>query len=113
MSVLAERLICAGLERGAAGRLEAAALPALVAAVQEALDARTRQTEERLAKLLVRNVIASDTARRLLFAHMAKQWGGAEHIRQVHDSARTAAIHALRERGWVAALRLDIEELSE
>jgi hypothetical protein len=43
---------------------------------------------------------------------MAKQWGGAEQIRPVHDSAKLASINALRERGWAAALRLDIDDAS-
>ena len=77
-----------------------------------ALDEQARHAEDRLAKLLTRNIIASDTTRRLLFAHMARQWGGGEQIRQAHDSARTASINALRERGWAAALRLDVEELA-
>jgi len=47
------------------------------------------------------------------FAHMVRQWGGVEQIRQAHESARTASINALREHGWVAALRLDAEELTE
>ncbi len=110
---LAERFIRKGLEAGAARQLEETALPALADAVRLALEDHARQTEDRLAKLLTRNIIASDTTRRLLFAHMARQWGGAEGIRQAHESARTASINALRERGWVAALRLDAEELAE
>jgi hypothetical protein len=110
---LAERFIREGLEDGAAHQLEESALPALTAAVRVALAEERRQTEERLARLLTRAIIASDTTRRLLFAHMARQWGGAEQIRPVHDSARTAAIDALRERGSPAALRLDVEELAE
>jgi hypothetical protein len=110
---LAERFIRKGLEGGAARQLEDAALPALTAAVRMALEDHARQTEDRIAKLLTRNIITSDTTRRLLFAHMARQWGGGDQIRYAHDSARTASINALRERGWIAALRLDAEELVE
>jgi hypothetical protein len=110
---LAERLIHAGLESGSAQQLEETGLPLLAETVRVALDEYARQSEERLAKLLTRNIIASDTTRRLLFAHMARQWGGGEQIRQAHDSARTASINALRERGWVAAIQLDVEELGE
>ena len=110
---LAERLISAGLQQGAVRQLQETALPQLAEAVRLALEEHARHTEDRLAKLLTRNIIASDTTRRLLFAHMARQWGGGEQIRQAHDSARTASINALRERGWVAALRLDVEELAE
>ena len=80
--------------------------------MRAALEEHARHTEDRLAKLLTRDIIASDTTRRLLFAGMAKQWGG-EAVRPVHDSARTAAINALKERGWAAALRLDVEDLGE
>ena len=110
---LAERLIYAGLQHGAARQLQETALPQIAETVRLALDDHARQSEDRLAKLLTRNIIASDTTRRLLFAHMARQWGGGEQIRQAHESARTASINALRERGWLAALRLDIEELAE
>jgi hypothetical protein len=113
LSLLAERLIHAGLEQSAVRRMEETALPAIAETVRTAMDEHARQTEDRLAKLLTRNIIASDTTRRLLFAHMARQWGGGEQIRQAHDSARTASIDALRERGWMAALRLDVEELAE
>jgi hypothetical protein len=105
-----ERYIRLGREQRAAQSLGEAASAMLAEAVRTALDDHARQTEDRLAKLLTRTIIASDTTRRLLFAHMAKQWGGAEAIRQVHDSARTASINALRERGWVAALQLDTQE---
>src|SRR5207302_1035512 len=105
LSLLAERLIDAGLEQSAVRRMEETALPAIAETVRTAMDEHARQTEDRLAKLLTRNIIASDTTRRLLFAHMARQWGGGEQIRQAHDSARTASIDALRERGWMAALR--------
>jgi hypothetical protein len=107
---LAERLIRVGLEGGAARQLEETALPALAEAVRFALEEWERRSADRLAKLLVRNLIASDTTRRLLFSHMAKQWGGAEQIRPVHDAAKVASINALRERGWAAALRLDVDE---
>lgn len=110
---LAERLIHVGLQRGAVRQIEDTAFPLLAEAVRVALEEHARHTEDRLAKLLTRNIITSDTTRRLLFAHMAKQWGGGEGIRQAHDSARTASVNALRERGWVAALRLDVEELGE
>jgi len=110
---LAERLISAGLQRGAIRQLEDTALPQLAEAIRVALEEHARHSEDRLAKLLTRTIITSDTTRRLLFAHMAKQWGGGEGIRQAHDSARTASINALRERGWAAALRLDVEELGE
>lgn len=110
---LAERLIRAGLTQTTAQHLEAAALPALAETVRAALAEHAQHSEDRLARLLTRGIIASDTTRRLLFAHMARQWGGAEQIRTVHDSARTASINALRERGWLAALRLDGEELAE
>jgi len=109
---LAERLIRDGLQREAARQLEGAALPQLADAVRAALEEHARHTEDRLAKLLVRSIIAGDTTRRLLFAQMARQWG-AEAVRPVHDSARTAAISALKERGWAAALRLDAEETGE
>src|SRR5690348_4559566 len=81
-SELIERLISTSLEAGAARQLEATALPALADTVRMVLDEHSRRTEDRLAKLLTRNIIASDTTRRLLFAHMARQWGGAEQIRQ-------------------------------
>jgi hypothetical protein len=110
---LAERLIYAGLQQGAVRNQEEAALPLLAEAVRVALDEHARLTEDRLAKLLTRSIITSDTTRRMLFAHMAKQWGGGEQIQLAHDSARTASINALRERGWIAALRLDIEEPDE
>jgi hypothetical protein len=110
---LAERLIYVGLQRGAIQQLEDTALPQLAEATRLALEEHARHTEERLAKLLARNIIISDTTRRLLYAHMARQWGGGEAIRQAHDSARTASINALRERGWAATLRLDVEGLDE
>ena len=110
---LAERLIRTGLAKATAQQLETTALPVLADTLRAALEEQAQRTEDRLAKLLTRSIIASDTTRRLLFAHMARQWGGAEGIRQVHDSARTASIDALRERGWLAALRLDAEELGE
>jgi hypothetical protein len=113
VSDLAERLIDAGLERGALGRLEETALPALAETVRVVLEEQSRLSEDRLAKLLTRAIITSDTTRRLVFAHMAKQWGGGEQMRLVHESARTASINALRERGWVAALQLDTEDLGE
>jgi hypothetical protein len=109
---LAERLIRGGLERGAVRQLEETALPALAEAVRVALEEHERHSVDRLAKLLVRNLIASDTTRRLLFSHMARQWGGAEQIRPVHDAAKLASINALRDRGWAAALRLDIADAS-
>jgi len=111
-SELAERILRADLERGAVRQLEGTALPQLAEAVRAALEEHARHTEDRLAKLLVRNIIASDTTRRLLFAQMAKQWGG-EAVRPVHDSARNAAIDALRERGWAAALRLDVDQAAD
>jgi hypothetical protein len=110
---LAERLIRVGLERGAARQLEETALPALAEAVRVALQEHERRSVDRLAKLLVRNLIACDTTRRLLFSHMAKQWGGAEVIRPVHEAAKVASINALRERGWTATLRLDIDDASQ
>jgi hypothetical protein len=73
-----ERFIRSGLEAGATNQLEKTALSNLVKAVRAALDDHAHQSEERLAELLARNTIASDTARRLLFAHMARQWGGGE-----------------------------------
>jgi hypothetical protein len=97
MCELAERLIRTGLSPASAPRGESAALPS---ALRTALEEQARRTEERLAKLLVRSIVASDTTRRLLFAHMARRWGGADAIQPVHDSARTASINALRERGW-------------
>ena len=112
-SELIERYVRAGMQRASLRQIEEQALPLLTEAVRVALDDHARQTEERLAKLLTRTIIASDTTRRLLFAHMARQWGGSEQIRQAHESARTASINALRERGWVAALRLDVEDLAE
>ena len=93
--------------------MEETALPHLAEALRVALAEQARRSEDRLAKLLTRTIISSDTTRRLLFAHMARQWGGGEQIRQAHESARTASINALRERGWAAALRLDAEELGE
>lgn len=110
---LAERFIRTGLAQTAVQSVDMDTNPAHTEALRAVLADQARQTEDRLAKLLTRNIIASDTTRRLLFAHMARQWGGGEQIRQAHDSARTASINALRERGWVAALRLDIEELAE
>lgn len=110
ISVLTERMIRAGLEEAAVRQLEDASLAAVVDAVRVTLAEYANQREDRLAKLLVRNIIASDTTRRLLFAHMARQWGGAEQIRLAHDSARTASINALRERGWNDALPADSEE---
>ena len=112
-SELVERCVSAGLQRTSLRQMEETALPALAEAVRLALEDHNRQTEDRLAKLLARTIITSDTTRRLLFAHMAKQWGGSEQIQLAHDSARTASINALRERGWIAALRLDIEEPAE
>ena len=110
---LAERLIAAGLRHGAVHQLEETALPLLAEAVRVALEDFARHTEDRLAKLLARNIITSDTTRRLLYTHMARQWGGGEQIRPALESARTASINALRERGWAAALRLDVEDLSQ
>jgi hypothetical protein len=110
---LAERLIRAGLQAGAARQVEETALPLVAEAVRLALEERARATEDRLAKLLVRDILASDTTRRLLFAHMVRQWGEVEQIRQAHESARTASINALREHGWLAALRVDAEEWTE
>jgi hypothetical protein len=110
---LAERLIRVGLHGSAARQVEETALPLVAEAVRVALEERARSTEDRLAKLLVRDILASDTTRRLLFAHMVRQWGEVAQIRQVHESARTASINALREHGWVAALRLDAEEWAE
>jgi hypothetical protein len=109
-SELAERLIRAGLERGAARQMEDTAMPAIVQAVLAALDEHERRGTDRLAKLLVRSIVAGDTTRRLLFAHMARRWGGADAIHQVHEAARLGAINALRDRGWAAALRLDIDD---
>jgi hypothetical protein len=110
---LAERFIRVGLEQGALRQVEDTALPQLAEAVRMALEDYARHTEDRLARLLARNIITSDTTRRLLYTHMAKQWGGGELIRPVLESARTASINALRERGWAAALRLDVEDLSQ
>jgi hypothetical protein len=110
---LAERFISAGLQHGAVQQLEETALPLLAEAVRVALEDVARHTEDRLAKLLARNIVTSDTTRRLLFTHMARQWGGGEQIRPVLESARTASINALREHGWAAALRLEGEDLSQ
>jgi hypothetical protein len=111
VSTLTEYLIRAGLEHGAARQLEETALPVLADTIRAVLEDHAHHMEERLAKLLARNVLICDTTRRLLFAHMARQWGGAEKIRATHDSACTASVNALREKGWAAALRLDAEDL--
>jgi hypothetical protein len=110
---LAERLIRTGLTQATAYQFEATALPLFADAVRAALAEQAKHNEDRMAKLLTRTIIISDTTRRLLFAHMARQWGGAAQIRQAHESARTASINALRERGWAAAVRLDVEDLGE
>ena len=65
---LAERLIRTGLQGSAARQVEETALPLVAEAVRVALEERARATEDRLAKLLVRGILASDTTRRLLFA---------------------------------------------
>src|SRR4051794_793536 len=98
LSVLAERLLLTGLEATATEQLEATLLPALGEVLKGTLDDHLHRQEDRLAKLLTRAILASDTTRRLLYAHMAKQWG-AEQVRPVHEGARTAAINGLREKG--------------
>jgi hypothetical protein len=112
ISELAERFIRAGLERGAARTLEETALPAVAEAVRLALEAQARRSEERLAKLLTGAILTGDITRRLVFASLVQQWGR-EQIQPVHDAARTAAIDALRQKGWAAALRLDVEDVLE
>ena len=108
-SELIERCVRAGLEAGAARQLEESSLPLLAEVVHAALEDHDRRAEDRLARLLVRSIVAADTTRRLLFTYLARQWG-ADATRQVLDSARTASIDALRRHGWSAALRLDGEE---
>ena len=106
---LAERFIRTGLKDSSARQLESAAMPALADAVRTLLDEHAHQAEDRLARLLTRAILASDTTRRLVYAHMTKQWG-ADLVRPVHASARTAAINALKEKGWAASLVPDVEE---
>jgi hypothetical protein len=110
---LAEHLITRGLASAALQDVEETALPHLSEALRVALAEQARRSEDRLARLLTRAIISSDTTRRLLFAHMVRQWGNSEQLRQAHDSARLASINALRERGWAAALGLDTEEPGE
>lgn len=105
---VAERLIRAGLQQGTQQLVEPGILPLLAEAVRAALEDHDCQAEDRLARLLVRVTVASDTTRRLLFTYLARQWG-AEATRQVLDSAHLASVDALRKRGWTA-LRLDGEE---
>ena len=108
MSALVERYIRAGLAREGVAHVEEAALPQLADLLRTLAEQHDQQVEERLARLLTRALLAADTTRRLLYAHMARQWG-ADQIRPVHEGARTAAINALREKGWAAAIRLDPE----
>lgn len=109
-SALIERFVKRGLADSTARELEETSLPAITEAIRAALDEHEQHRDDRLASLLTRSIIASDTTRRLLFAHMARQWGGAEQIRQAHDSARTASINALREHGWQLAIADDVGE---
>jgi hypothetical protein len=110
MSVLAERLIRAGLEKSGDPWVQEESLALVVEAVRRALAEHVEHREQRLAVLLARTLIASDTTRRLLFAHMARQWGGADQIRLAHDSARTASINALRDRGWADMVPHEAED---
>src|SRR5581483_9064181 len=66
VSELIERYIRSGLEEQAAVQMEAAALPLLTQTIQAVLEDHARHVEERLAKLLARNVLIGDTTRRLL-----------------------------------------------
>ena len=75
---LAERLIRTGLAKATAQQLETTALPVLADTVRAALEEQARAPRTGWPSCSTRSIVASDTTRRLLFAHMAKQWGGAE-----------------------------------
>ena len=109
ISELAETFLRTGLQTDAARVLEDTALPRLEVALQKVMREQVAHTEERLAKLLVRIALETGTARRLVYIDLTDR-KGRETSQQMNQAAYTAAVNALKERGWeaaVASLHLD------